>query len=110
MGPGSGQSAGPAVRPSWATGLHVIEPELLLHVAIGHLAESLLVVLHELEDGSQLLFLNSVEKKAEEEKEAPTPAAREQACSCGEVGMEDGSLSSTAPTFAVRCKGKENEQ
>lgn len=43
--------------------LHVVEPELLLHVSIGHLAEGLLVVLHELEDGLQLLFLNSVEKK-----------------------------------------------
>lgn len=44
-------------------GLHVVEPELLLHVAVGHLAKRLLVVLHELEDGSQLFFLNSVKKK-----------------------------------------------
>lgn len=43
--------------------LHVVEPELLLHVTIRHLAKGLLVVLHELEDGRQLLFLNSVEKK-----------------------------------------------
>lgn len=43
--------------------LHVVEPELLLHVAIRHLAKRLLVVLHELEDGRQLFFLNSVEKK-----------------------------------------------
>ena len=44
-------------------GLHVVEPELLLHVTIGHLAKGLLVVLHELEDGSQLFLLNSVKKK-----------------------------------------------
>lgn len=43
--------------------LHVVEPELLLHVAMGHLAERLLVVLHELEDGRQLLLLNSAGKR-----------------------------------------------
>lgn len=43
--------------------LHVIEPELFLHVAIRHLTERLLVVLHEPEDGSQLFFLHSVEKR-----------------------------------------------
>lgn len=74
VGPRSGQSHGPAVaaqlsQPSChgvlpgGGGLHVVEPELLLHVTIGHLAKGLLVVLHELEDGSQLFLLNSVKKK-----------------------------------------------
>lgn len=65
--PGPGRSHGAAAVdiPLGGGGgsLHVVEPELLLHVTIRHLAKGLLVVLHELEDGRQLLFLNSVEKK-----------------------------------------------
>lgn len=48
--------------------LHVVEPELLLHIASGHLPECLLVVLHELEDGCQLLLLHSVGKRGQRER------------------------------------------
>lgn len=55
--------------------LHVVEAELLPHVAVGHLTKRVLVVLHELEDGRQLFFLNSVEKKGERGKRCFSPRA-----------------------------------
>ena len=56
---------GSGARAGAGGGLHVIEPELLLHVAGRHLPEGRLVVLHELEDGRQLFLLNSVEERGE---------------------------------------------
>lgn len=53
--------------------LHVVEPELLLHVASGHLPECLLVVLHELEDGCQLLLLHSVGKRGQRGERCSEP-------------------------------------
>lgn len=56
---------GSGARAGAGGGLHVVEPELLLHVAGRHLPEGRLVVLHELEDGRQLFLLNSVEERGE---------------------------------------------
>lgn len=69
-----GEGRGPLTSAREGQGrLHVVEPELLLHVARGHLPKRLLVVLHELEDGSQLLLLHSVGKRGQRGKGCSEP-------------------------------------
>ncbi|EPQ18947.1 hypothetical protein D623_10019806 [Myotis brandtii] len=99
----SRHSSGDA-SPGGGGSLHVIEPELLLHVAMGHLAERLLVVLHELEDGRQLLFLNSAGRK-DTGGESSEPRGPGSPPGAGSAARASRTAENSTPTSPLRTQG-----